>query len=150
MLVCLVDLGLVLAMGCSTRDPAREQTAVTLTAAESRAAVDHALTIWRDRGPEAVPKPSSTGVSFVDHQRKPGQTLESYKILAESMRSRTRQYQVKLTLDRPRQTVVATYVVFGRSPLWVYRLEDFDMIMHWEHPMNGEEAAPTGEPGSDG
>jgi hypothetical protein len=48
---------------------------------------------------------------------------------------------VKLSLDHPAESVLATYVVFGRSPRWVYRLEDFNMIMHWDHPMGGENGA---------
>jgi hypothetical protein len=26
--------------------------------------------------------------------------------------------------------------VLGRNPSWVFRLEDFEQICHWEHPMN--------------
>jgi hypothetical protein len=128
---------------CSTSDTQREQAAVTPSRELARAALDRALAAWRDHGPDAIPKPSPTGISFVDNQRKPTQSLRTYEVLGESMRSKARQYEVRLSLEHPEQTVLATYVVFGRHPLWVYRLEDFDMIMHWEHPMNAEDAAST-------
>jgi hypothetical protein len=34
------------------------------------------------------------------------------------------------------------YNVLGRDPIWVFRLEDYEMISHWEHPMIGEAEAP--------
>jgi hypothetical protein len=94
-----------------------------------------------EHGPTSKEASESLSIRFVDHQRKPGQTLLNYQVVDQGPRSSTRQFGVKLSLDHPAESVTASYVVFGRSPCWVYRLEDFDMIMHWEHPMSAQ-AAP--------
>ena len=32
------------------------------------------------------------------------------------------------------------FVVVGKEPLWVLRHEDYDMMAHWEHAMDGDAA----------
>jgi hypothetical protein len=39
---------------------------------------------------------------------------------------------VRLNLAEPDETVLAAYFVFDRMPVWVYRVEDFDMMMHMD------------------
>ena len=41
-------------------------------------------------------------------------------------------FLVKLSLDEPDESILVAYDVFGQDPIWVYRREDLDMIMHWE------------------
>jgi hypothetical protein len=69
---------------------------------------------------------------FVDQQRRPGQHLRSFALLGESEVEGCRRIQVKLSLEEPIESRLAAYYVFGQDPMWVYRTEDFDMIMHWE------------------
>jgi hypothetical protein len=42
---------------------------------------------------------------------------------------------VRLFLNDPDDTVVVVYYVFGEGPIWVYRSDDFDMIMHMDKSM---------------
>jgi hypothetical protein len=74
----------------------------------------------------------------VDQQRRPGQQLRGYNVLGESESESGRRFLVKLSLAEPDKSVMAAYYVFGQDPVWVYRTEDFDMLMHWEHPMSDE------------
>jgi hypothetical protein len=134
-----------LAIGCTANDP-RQASTERISSADARAALEKALTTWRQGRTHAAPKTGESGILFVDHGRKPAQVLRAFKILTESTRANTRQYRVKLELEAPEETVHRTYVVFGDLPTWVYRLEDFDMIMHWDHPM--EESTDAGATGS--
>jgi hypothetical protein len=86
---------------------------------------------------------------FVDQQRRPGQRLHSFQLLAESEAEGCRRFQVRLSLAGPDEIRLAAYYVFGEDPIWVYRTEDFDMIMHWECPMPADSTA-TASPGNSG
>ena len=86
---------------------------------------------------------------FVDQSRKPDQGLREFEILGESPGvDGCRRFQVKLVLEEPDESILASYYVFGQGPIWVYRAEDFEMMMHMdpmvkaEAPAAGEEAKP--------
>jgi hypothetical protein len=34
-------------------------------------------------------------------------------------------------------------VVIGIDPLWVFRHEDYDLLLHWEHPMEPVSVEPS-------
>ena len=72
---------------------------------------------------------------FVDHQRRPGQRLRAFAVRGEFELETCRCFKVRLDLAEPDESILATYYVFGQDPMWVYRAEDFDMIMHWEMNM---------------
>jgi hypothetical protein len=74
-------------------------------------------------------------VHVADTQRQSGQVLQSYKILGELSAEGGRRYAVRLNLSHPAQELQAQYVVVGLDPLWVFRQEDYDMLLHWDHPM---------------
>lgn len=80
---------------------------------------------------------------FVDQRRQPGQPLRAFSILNESRGEGFRRFQVKLSLAEPEETRVVAYCVFGIDPVWVYRSEDFDLIMHWECPMPTDPAVSS-------
>ena len=70
---------------------------------------------------------------FVDQSRKPGQRLREFTILGESAGADgCRQFQVKLALEQPDESILASYYVFGQGPIWVYRAEDFEMMMRMD------------------
>jgi hypothetical protein len=111
----------------------------------ARKAVETSLRKWHD-SPDLPPtsKPSSS-VVFVDQQRRPGRRLLAFAVLGESEAEGCRRFLVKLSLAEPDESLLAAYYVFGQDPIWVYRREDLDMIMHWEHPMPADtpvEATP--------
>lgn len=116
---------------------------------DARRAVEESLEGWRN-----VPAPESTAakagpVTFVDQTRKPGQRLREFAILGVAAGvDGCRRFQVKLALEEPDETIFASYYVFGQGPIWVYRAEDFEMMMHMD-PMTKEASPPapaTGTP----
>ncbi len=111
---------------------------------EARAAVERTLSAWRDARPPLPDSFDSPGVRFVDTTRRPGQALRDFQIVGERGEPNARQFTVRLTLDPPadESTTLVRYNVFGRNPVWVFRLEDYERISHWEHEMN--EAPGTG------
>ena len=39
----------------------------------------------------------------------------------------------RLTLDNPEEVQLVRYYALGRNPCWIFRQEDFEMMLHWEH-----------------
>lgn len=110
---------------------------------EARAALAAGLDDWRETDPPYPPSRELKGVVFADKQRQPDDRLSSFAIVGESEVENARQFTVRLQIagqDAPR---LVRYNVLGRDPIWVFRLEDYEMISHWEHPMPDDAAGPT-------
>ena len=101
----------------------------------ARVAVEKSLANWRDSMATEMTPSKSEALVFVDQQRRPGQRLRAFAVLGDFDLETCRCFKVRLDLDEPEESILATYYVFGHDPMWVYRAEDFDMIMHWEHQM---------------
>jgi hypothetical protein len=99
----------------------------------ARQALEQALRSWQTGKPpgklEAVANPQ---VILVDTCRRSEQTLDQFTILGETPGEGPRCFAVKLGLQNPEETQRVRFVVFGEDPLWVYRYEDFEMMIHWE------------------
>lgn len=134
---------LVGAGGCGRPGP--EQYVPTSDAA--RQALDAALMAWQAGQPAGPIEGTSPTVCLVDSHRRAGQRLQAYQVLGETYGSGPRCFTVRLTLIEPSAEQKVRFVVFGKGKLWVMRHEDFDMIAHWEHPM--DEGAKD-QPGSSG
>jgi hypothetical protein len=114
--------------------------------AEARHALVSALTAWRD-APSPLPASFDTqSVQFVDKQRRPGQRLLAFQILGQLDAENARQFTVRLNLDGEESPQLVKYNVLGRDPIWVFRLEDYEMISHWEHNMDEPTAGPGPQP----
>ena len=114
---------------------------------ESRAALVAGLDAWqagrRENGLVAGAKPA---VGVVDSARK-GRPLLGFEVLGPLMVvAKARPFAVRLDLDAPRETITARYLVLGRDPLWVFRQDDFERMLHWEHGMDPEPAASSPAP----
>jgi len=100
----------------------------------SETAIATAFDAWK-QGVAAGPVPeTSPRIHVTDNHRKPGEKLVSYRILGEVPGDTQRCYAVELTFDPPREER-ARFVVVGIDPLWVFRLEDYQLLAHWEHKM---------------
>jgi hypothetical protein len=98
-------------------------------------AVRRTLEAWK-AGLPTGPLPDSKPVIHVtDEGRKPGQVLEDYTILGETRGTAGRSFAVTLNLAHPREEVKTKYLVVGIDPLWVFRQEDYELLMHWDHHM---------------
>jgi hypothetical protein len=93
---------------------------------------------WRD-GVEP------TKINVVDKHRVPGQRLVRHEILGEVATDGARGFAVRLTLENPDEEPVVRYFVIGVEPIWVFRQEDFELISHWMHPMEGPATKPAPE-----
>ncbi len=114
----------------------------------ARAAVEKSLGRWRDSLGSETTGLKSEQVVFVDQQRRPAQRLRAFALLGDFEHESCRCFKVRLDLSEPEQSILAVYYVFGRDPIWVYRAEDFERIMHWEMDMSATaKAAP--DPGNE-
>ncbi|MHB1560815.1 MAG: hypothetical protein ACYC61_25455 [Isosphaeraceae bacterium] len=109
----------------------------------ARRALEAALEEWRDSPQTDLAAATGRSLVFVDYQRQPGQKLSKFEILSESEVDNLRRFVVRLELTDPGETVLAPYYVFDRSPIWVYRAEDFDMMMNMD--MAPESVPPATE-----
>jgi hypothetical protein len=93
---------------------------------------------WRDGREPAT-------INVVDKHRVPGQRLVRHEILGEVATDGARGFAVRLTLENPDEEPVVRYFVIGVEPIWVFRQEDFELISHWMHPMEGPATKPAPE-----
>jgi hypothetical protein len=107
---------------------------------DSRAALSAAMTAWKSGSPPGPVPDISPAVHLTDSHRKQGQILEDFEILGEVPGNAPRCFAVRLKLANPSADERARFVVFGIDPLWVFRHEDYDLLMHWEHPMEEKES----------
>ena len=140
---------LVLAL-CSScrRDPAPDPRNRLPDARAACRAVETSLAEWRDAPPLDLTTPTVRPVMFVDQQRRPGRRLREFAVLGESEAEGCRRFRVRLSLADPDESVLVDYYVFGENPIWVYRAEDFDMIMHMDKSMMPAPDPAAGVPGS--
>jgi hypothetical protein len=104
--------------------------------AEARQALESSLSAWRD-GPSILPATSDTSaVQTVDKKRTPNQRLLSFKILGQLDIENSRQFTVRLNLEGEESPQLVKYNVLGRKPVWVFRLDDYETLSHWEHMMD--------------
>lgn len=75
-------------------------------------------------------------MKFVDQHRKPGQKLVAYEVLGDVEVENARQFAARLELSGETEPALVRYNVFGINPTWVFRLEDYELISHWEHKMD--------------
>lgn len=109
---------------------------------EAKSALQSALSAWRDANPPLPDSLSSSSVQFIDRHRRPDQRLLAYEVLGQTDIENARQFTVRLTLEGEESPQLVRYNAFGRQPVWVYRLEDYELISHWECKMDDPEAAP--------
>lgn len=115
---------------------------------DSQNALRTALDAWK-AGQAAGPVPGTKPVIHVtDSSRIDGRKLESWKLLGPVPGNAPRCYAVSLQLAEPAEERRERYVIIGIDPLWVFRHEDYDLLLHWEHPMpkTPESATEDGSP----
>ena len=115
----------------------------SLTSAED--AVRRCMDAWKAGNNAAEVPGTDPAICISDVGRKPGQRLESYRILGETRGSTGRTIAVTLNLVNPPEEVKARYIVVGIDPLQVFRQEDYDLLMHWDHRMPETKTPNPGE-----
>lgn len=123
-------LTVVLACGCHDRTVDFKPTNDVAENALMRALED-----WRAGKLAGEISGSKPTIHISDTARNPKQTLESFKILGETPGRSGRTFAVELSLKHPDEKLKTEYIVVGIDPLWIFRREDFELLMHWDHRM---------------
>jgi hypothetical protein len=121
--------------------------AYTPSSATAREALDAALASWQKGSRPDQLAVNATPVHPVDFQWLAGAALEGYTIVAEETGGEagdpSKTFSVDLKLKAPAKATKARYVVLGRSPIWVYREEDYARLLNMD---NNPRPARTGTP----
>ncbi len=126
----------VAAHGCANK---RRIEDYTPPSNQARAVLDEVLAAWAEKRPVSRTEPNGDRrLEAVDRYRLPGQQLDDYEIYGEVTGSGGRWYEVRLQLSNPTEQRECRYVVVGIDPLWVYHELDYEMLSHWEHPMEAK------------
>ncbi len=132
-------MAVVMLFGCNRTN---EEFIPAPEVAES--ALVQVLEAWKS-GQAAGEVPNTKPVVFAtDTNRRESQMLREYEVLGETPGGSGRTYVVVLKLENPIEEIKTTYIVVGIDPLWVFRREDYELLMHWDHYMP-ETAEPAVE-----
>jgi hypothetical protein len=121
--------------GC---EPPPEPIPIVPDTAKGRQAIEALMATWKDGHPTGIIEPTTPRVQVVDTHRKPGQKLAGFEILSDSADSRVRTFSVRVSLLEPEERPVVRFLVVGIDPILVFRQEDYELLMHWEHQMDPE------------
>lgn len=128
--ILLFGLVSVLVSGCHDR---ADDFKPTTKLAEN--ALVRALEDWKSGNPAGKTAGSEPAIHVTDTNRNPKQALDKFKILGEKLGQSGRTFVVELSLKHPNEQLKTEYIVVGIDPLWVFRREDFELLMHWDHHM---------------
>jgi hypothetical protein len=118
---------LLTAGGCGNGRPSSPSDEV------ARAALEAALKTWRDGGKPGTVAGTDPPVQVLDTPWAQGDRLTSYEILGEEAGAAAeKQFTVRLVLSKPERTEEVTYHVLGRSPVMVFRDEDYRRNINME------------------
>lgn len=106
-------------------------------------ALRRALEAWVAGAAAGPVAGTSPVVHVTDSTRVQQRPLLSWEIPGRVPGNAPRCYAVRLQLDQPREERRERYVVIGIDPLWVFRHEDYDLLLHWEHPMEPVSVEPS-------
>jgi hypothetical protein len=116
----------LLALGC------RRTPSYVPSTSDGRQALETALTAWQNGQKVGPVENASPPVQAVDSVWGKGQKLAGYEILEEVTREDGRRsFKVRLNLQNPSETQEVRYIVSGRSPLWVFREDDYNGFQNW-------------------
>ncbi len=121
--------------GCGTR---RTNADYIPSPRASHEALSIVLDAWKAGQPAGPVAGSSPVVHMTDSSRVSGQILDEYEILGNVPSNAPCCLAVKLKLSNPTEVKRERYVIVGIDPLWIFRHEDYDMLLHWEHQMAAE------------
>ena len=139
---------------CSRPSPTGHERYIP-EAAKAQEALDQVLLAWKNGEPAGPLQSNSAPVTIqvADSTRRPGQRLTNYEVLGEVSGEGPRTFVVRLKLDNPAAQREVRYYLVGIDPLWVFRQEDYDALIHWDVCVadSGDEkevaAVELGEPG---
>ena len=102
----------------------------------AQSALTRALETWQAGGTAGDVAGSKPAIYVTDTNRKAAQKLVQFRILGETHGLSGRTYAVDLQFESPPEHLKVEYIVVGIDPIWVFRREDYELLMHWDHHMS--------------
>lgn len=136
-------LAAALASGCGGRSGSGSYAP---SSASAKKALEASLDEWKKGAKPEELALDSVPVHPVDYQWLSGVALESYAVLNEEDQTgaeNTKLFTVDLKLKPPAKPVKAKYLVVGKSPIWVYRNEDFARLLNMDNNPTPAKGAGT-------
>jgi hypothetical protein len=126
--VLLLGLGLAVLVlgGCDSNR--RTDLDILPSWEKARAALETALTTWKNGQKMERIKEERYSVEVIDRVWKAGGKLNSFTITPLEDKTGPRWFAVELTMQDAKKLQV-NYAVVGIDPLWVYREEDYNQAM---------------------
>lgn len=131
-LLLLAAVVLPCPLGCA--EPSSGYERYIPSAARAEEALDLVLAAWKAGEPVAPLKLKSSPLTIqvADATRRAGQRLIAYDLLGEISGEGPRTFVVRLKLENPTLEEEVRYYLMGIDPLWVFRQEDYDALIHWD------------------
>ncbi len=124
----LLGLGLLTLVSCGCGGANRSELDIVPGADQARAALEKALTAWKNGEKCGKVQGDSQNIEVVDKVWKAGGKLAAFEILRAEDKPGPRWFTVKLTLVGSAEPQEVAYAVLGLDPLWVFRDEDFKKL----------------------
>jgi hypothetical protein len=103
------------------------------SSASSRQALEAVLGAWVNGQALGPVQTVSPPIQVVDSAWQKGQRLDSFEIIGEEKgKDGLPYFTVRLHKSRPQGEETVRYVVTGRSPMWVFREDDYKSTQSWE------------------
>ena len=132
LLALVLMTGVALTSGCRDEPDLMVPPPIEL----SRSSLAKALEAWKAGSPAGGKLlGSSPGIGVVDTLQAERRLIDFEIVGPLFALPEARPFAVRLTVDSPREVLPVRYVVLGRDPIWVFRQEDYELILHWEHKM---------------
>jgi hypothetical protein len=139
----IVLIALVPVPACDSRPDPNVFERYKPASALARSSLISALNAWKSgastgRVPETKPV-----VYVIDTERPKEPALVDIEVISETPAPTARCFNARLTFADMDQPVLTRFYLFGIDPIWIYRQKDFDMLSHWEHPMEPDDRVKT-------
>jgi hypothetical protein len=121
----LLILGLPVFVLCGCGGTSRNEMDVLPNPDKARAALEKALTAWKDGQKMGKVQGDAQSIEVVDKLWQSGGKLTAFEIVKAEDKPGPRWFSVKLTLAGSSAPQEARYAVLGLDPLWVFREEDY-------------------------
>lgn len=130
-------------MGCSGSTRGYERYVPDV--AKAQEALNLVLAAWKNGEPAGALNFDSAAITIqvADSTRRPGQRLVDYELLGEVAGEGPRTFVVRLKLDNPSAEREVRYYLVGIDPLWVFRQEDYDALIHWDVCVPDDQGEPA-------
>jgi hypothetical protein len=133
--ICAVLAACLGASGCNRRDSTARYIPAEKTARDALVA---GLDAWKGGAAAGEIAGTKPLVFVTDSYRNSKERLVGYEILGQVPGNVPRCFAVELRFEPPREEKTR-YVIVGIDPLWVFRMEDYQLLAQWDHHMENED-----------